>query len=75
MRDGDNVGRDKYPVTTTSALDLLIHTEGGINRNQQYYNYENNGSIGGLQKIGRKEIFFLRKKRKVPSEAPNKMQH
>ena len=47
--DGDNVGRDKYPVTTTSALDILIRTEGHILRNQQSTN-ENSGGRGGYEK-------------------------
>ena len=25
-RDGDNIGRDEYPMKITSALDLLIST-------------------------------------------------
>ena len=29
------MGIDEYPITITSALDLLIHTEGGIRGNQQ----------------------------------------
>ena len=33
LRDGDNVGRDEYPVTTKLALDLLINTEGEIRGN------------------------------------------
>ena len=30
IKDGCNVVRDEYPVTTTSSLDILMHTEGGI---------------------------------------------
>ena len=30
LRDGDDVCRDEYPITSTSALGLLIRTEGGI---------------------------------------------
>ena len=52
MGDGENLGRDKYPVTTTSALDLLIRTEGGICGNQQY-TYDNCGGRGGRQQKGR----------------------
>ena len=26
LKDEENVGSDEYPVTTTSALNLLIHT-------------------------------------------------
>ena len=49
MRYGENVGRDEYPVTTTSDLDLLIHTERGISGNQQYPTYENCGGRGDQQ--------------------------
>ena len=34
LGDGYNMGRDNYPVTTTSELDILICTEGGIWGNQ-----------------------------------------
>ena len=30
LKDGDNVGRDEYPVTIISDLDLLIRTYVGI---------------------------------------------
>ena len=33
LRYGDNVDMDDYPVTTTLSLDLLIRTEGGIQKN------------------------------------------
>ena len=48
-RDGDNVGRDEYPVKTTPSLDILIRAEGGIRRNQQS-DYDNCGGRGGRQK-------------------------
>ena len=38
LRCGDNVGRGKYPGTTTSALYILICTEGVICGNQKYTN-------------------------------------
>ena len=44
-RYGDNMGRDDYPVTTTLALDLLIHTEGGIWIKQQSSKYLNQGGV------------------------------
>ena len=34
LRDGDNVGRDEYPVMTTLTLGQLIRIEGGIKGNQ-----------------------------------------
>ena len=46
LRDRDNMGRDEYPVTTTSALDLLIRIEGGIRGNQKLSTYENHGGRG-----------------------------
>ena len=45
--DGDNMGRDEYPITTTSALELLIHTEGGIRVNHKLSTRENLGGRGG----------------------------
>ena len=41
LRERDKVGRDDYTVMTTSALDLLILIEGGIQGNQQSSTYEN----------------------------------
>ena len=52
MRDGDNMGRDEYPVTITPALDLLIRTEGVIWGNQQY-THKNHGGGGGRHQEGR----------------------
>ena len=51
LRDGGNVGRDEHPITTTSALDIFIHTEGEICGNKQS-NHENNGSRGVHQQKG-----------------------
>ena len=48
-KDGYNLGRDEYPVTTTSVLDILIRIEGGIRGNQQSSAYENRGGKGGYQ--------------------------
>ena len=52
FRYRDNVGRYEYPVITTSALDLLIRTEGQICRNQQS-TYESHGGRGDCQQKGR----------------------
>ena len=49
LNDGGNVGRDQYPVKTTSALDLLIHTKGGIWENLKLSTYENRGDRRGRQ--------------------------
>ena len=46
LRDGDNVGRVEYPFTMTSAMDLLILTEGVIRGNHQS-TPENRGGRGG----------------------------
>ena len=46
LRGGDNMGRDEYTITTTSALDLIIRIEGVIWRNQQSSIYENCGGRG-----------------------------
>ena len=51
MRDGDKVGRDEYPITTTWDLDFLICTEVLVRRNQQSI-YENRGGRGGRQQKG-----------------------
>ena len=68
----DNVGREKYTVTITLALDILIRTEGGIHENQQY-TYGNCGSRGGRKQTGRMGNIFLRNGREAPKEAPKKM--
>ena len=47
LRDGDNMGRGGYPVTTTLALDILIRIEGGIWVNQKSSTYENCGGRVG----------------------------
>ena len=52
LKDWDNVGRDEYPVTTTSALDLLICTEGCIHKNKQS-TYDNCGGRTDRQQKGR----------------------
>ena len=49
LRDEDNMGKDEYPVTTTSALNLLIFTEGGIWGNHKLSTYENCGGRGRHQ--------------------------
>ena len=43
------MGRNYYLAKTTSELDLLIYTEGGIQVNQRWSTYENCGGRGGLQ--------------------------
>ena len=48
LRCGNNMVRDKYLVTATLDLGLLICTEVGICRNQKS-NYDNCGSRGGCQ--------------------------
>ena len=49
LRGGDNGGRGEYPVTTTSALGLLIRIKGGIWRNQKSSTNENSRGRGGTQ--------------------------
>ena len=49
LRDGDNVGRDDYPVTTRSVFETLICTGGGICGNQQLSDYENREGSRGRQ--------------------------
>ena len=61
LRDGEKVGRDEYPVTITSALDLLIQTEGGIFRNQQS-THDNRGGRGGCHQKVRMEHTFSQKR-------------
>ena len=46
------MGRDEYPVTITSSLDILIRTEGGILGIQQS-TYDNHGGRVGRQQKGR----------------------
>ena len=48
LRDQENVGRNEYTVTNTSAMYLLIRIVGGIHKNQQS-TYENRGVRGGRQ--------------------------
>ena len=47
--DGDNVRSDEYPVITTSALGILIHTKGRIWGNHKLSTYENCGGRVGRQ--------------------------
>ena len=47
LKDGEKVDRGDYPVTTTSELDILIRTEGGIWVIQRYSTHENWGVRGG----------------------------
>ena len=49
LRERDNVGKGEYPVTTTSARDILIRTECGIRGNQQSSTYKNRGGRIGRQ--------------------------
>ena len=56
------VGRDEYPVTTTSALDLLIFTEGGIQGNQKSSTNKNCRVRGGRQHKERMGHTFTQKK-------------
>ena len=60
--DRDNVGRDEYPVKTTSSLDILIGTESGIWGNHQYSTYENCMVRGGLQHKERIGNTFIQQK-------------
>ena len=74
FRYRDNVGRYEYPVITTSALDLLIRTEGQICRNQQS-TYESHGGRGDCQQKDARDTLFLSNNREESMEAPNKMHH
>ena len=49
LRDGDNMGRDEYPVMTTLELDVLIRIEGGVLGNHQSSTYETCRGKGGRQ--------------------------
>ena len=40
LRGGDKVIRYYHPVMATSALDILIHTEGGIRGNHKFSTYK-----------------------------------
>ena len=67
LRDGYNVGRDEYPVTTTLALDLLIQAEGGIRGNQKistYKNCSNRGVQQNKERMGHNLINIMRNRRK-----------
>ena len=50
LRDRYNVGRDEYPVTMTSALNLLIRTDFGINEKKSTHEYHS--GIGGSHPNG-----------------------
>ena len=58
LRDGDNLGRDEYTVTITSAMVILILTEGGICGNQQY-THKNYGNRRGSHQKGRMGHSFV----------------
>ena len=49
LREGYNMGRYDYPITTTSALYILIYKEGGIGGNQKSSTYKNSGGRGEIR--------------------------
>ena len=49
LRDIDKVGKDEYLIKITSALDIFIRTEGGIQGNQRSSTYEKHRGVVGSQ--------------------------
>ena len=61
--------RDDHPITITSALDILICTEGGIRVNCQSSTYENIRGRGGRQHKERMGHTFTQQKRLTEDNA------